>query len=60
MEKIKKLCPNCEGYGYTIEVEAECCRKGENECCGIPDPVQVQKQCPYCDANGLVEIEETL
>ena len=38
-------CQICGGQGYTIEIEAECCGNGQNECCGVPNPIQVQKQC---------------
>lgn len=43
-------CEICKGDGYTIEVEAECCwNTGYIEeyggCCGIPNPIQVQKEC---------------
>jgi hypothetical protein len=45
------VCPKCQGNGYTIEVEAECCfRPNENgTCCGNPDPVQVQVKCQCSD-----------
>lgn len=54
--KDKYICKNCDGYGYTIEVEAECCRRSNYECCGIPNPIQVQKQC-YC---SIITIKELL
>ena len=45
-----KICPNCEGNGYTIEVEAQCCGNLSvfGECCNNPDAVQVQVACS-CD-----------
>jgi hypothetical protein len=47
------ICSACGGYGYTIEVEAECCGNYKKYgCCGVPNPVQVQVQCK-CD-NGYV------
>ena len=47
------ICSACGGYGYTIEIEAECCGNyKEYGCCGVPNPVQVQVQCK-CD-NGYV------
>ena len=55
--KDKYICENCNGDGYTIEIEAECCRRSEYECCGIPDPVQVQKQC-YCSVITTKELLE--
>ena len=62
-EELRKeddvICPVCGGYGYTIEIEAECCGNyKEYECCGIPNPVQVQVQCK-CD-NGYVRSEHCL
>jgi len=43
---MKETCKNCGGCGYTIEVEAECCRNfTDYGCCGIPDPIQVQVKC---------------
>ena len=53
----KYICENCNGDGYTIEVEAECCRRSNYECCGCPDPVQVQKQC-YCSVINTQELLE--
>jgi hypothetical protein len=53
------ICSACGGYGYTIEVEAECCGNyKEYGCCGVPNPVQVQVQCK-CD-NGYVRSEHCL
>lgn len=51
-------CPDCQGYGYTIEVRATCCGNVNEfgSCCGVPDPEQYQKQC-HCD-RGLILIEE--
>jgi hypothetical protein len=51
----KYICENCNGDGYTIEVEAECCRRSDYQCCGIPVPVEVQKQC-YCSGNTAKEL----
>lgn len=59
MEKeIKQItCPDCNGYGYTIEVRATCCGNLQHgSCCGVPDPEQYQKEC-YCE-NGMILIEE--
>jgi hypothetical protein len=50
------ICSACGGYGYTIEVEAECCGNyKEYGCCGVPNPVQVQVECK-CD-KGYVRSE---
>lgn len=52
------ICIACGGYGYTIEIESECCGNyKEYGCCGVPNPVQVQVQCK-CD-NGFVCSEHT-
>ena len=53
------ICSACGGYGYTIEIEAECCGNyKEYGCCGVPNPVQVQVQCK-CD-NGYVRSEHCI
>lgn len=52
----ENICPHCEGYGYTIEVEAQCCGNyKEYGCCGVPEPVQVQVECK-CD-RGYIPLE---
>lgn len=39
-------CNICNGNGYTIEIEAECCGNlQEGYCCGVPDAIQVQRRC---------------
>jgi hypothetical protein len=55
-ERLKEsaMCNYCGGQGYIVEVEAECCRQSDSECCGIPTPVQVQRQC-LCN-NGNIEV----
>jgi hypothetical protein len=53
LQQTGVVCSLCDGNGYTIEVEAECCRNfNDYGCCGVPDPVQVQKQC-YCSGGEL-------
>ena len=53
LQQTGVMCSLCDGNGYTIEVEAECCRNfNDYGCCGVPDPVQVQKQC-YCSGGEL-------
>lgn len=42
-EEPKSVCPKCDGNGWYVE--AQCCGKGHQECCGDPDPVQVQCEC---------------
>jgi hypothetical protein len=43
------ICSACGGYGYTIEVKAECCGNyKEYGCCGVPNPVQVQVESKNC------------
>ena len=43
------ICSLCDGQGWTIEIEAECCGDyREYGCCGVPNPVQVQVECK-CD-----------
>jgi hypothetical protein len=50
------ICSACGGYGYTIEIEANCCGNyKEYGCCGVPNPVQVQVECK-CD-RGYVRSE---
>lgn len=49
-------CHICGGDGYTIEVEATCCMRQGNECCGIPDPIQVQREC-FCD-KGIIPFDK--
>jgi len=41
------ICKNCGGQGYTVDVEAGCCNSPDEHgnCCGFPQPIQVQKQC---------------
>ena len=51
------ICPHCEGNGYTIEIEGQCCWNTDyiqeyGCCCGIPDPIQVQVPC-NC-VNGFI------
>lgn len=61
--KEKIICGNCGGYGYTVEVEAECCGNGSTECCGIPNPIQVQKQCSCYQGVNIIlpnNIDQTL
>lgn len=42
----KQVCELCNGEGYLIEVEAECCLNyNQYGCCGIPNSVQVQVPC---------------
>ena len=55
--KDKYICENCNGDGYTIEVEAECCMQRNDYCCGIPNPIQVQKGC-YCNGISTKELLE--
>ena len=51
--KVNDVCPICGGYGYTIEIEAECCGDFKDfGCCGVPNPIQVQAECK-CD-NGKI------
>ena len=53
------ICSACGGYGYTIEIEAECCGNYKKYgCCGVPNPVQVQVECK-CD-RGYVQSEHCL
>ena len=53
------ICSACGGYGYTIEIEAECCGNYKHYgCCGVPNPVQVQVECK-CD-NGYVRSEHCI
>jgi len=43
------MCSVCEGHGWTIEIEANCCGNYKDYgCCGVPEPVQVQVECK-CD-----------
>ena len=49
------ICNVCGGYGYTIEIEAQCCGNEESVCCGIPTPVQVQVEC-RCDKGYIKNI----
>ena len=43
------MCSVCEGQGWTIEIEANCCGNyREYGCCGVPEPIQVQVECK-CD-----------
>ena len=37
---IDSICEVCKGAGYTIE--PVCCGRAGEECCGQPDPSQVQ------------------
>lgn len=55
-ERLRDMatCNYCSGNGYIVDIEAECCRNGEYECCGIPNPIQVQRQC-LCN-NGSIEV----
>ena len=55
--KDKFICNNCNGDGYTIEVEAECCMQRNDYCCGIPIPIQVQRGC-YCNNTTTEELLE--
>ncbi|WP_296683530.1 hypothetical protein [Flavobacterium sp.] len=55
--KEKFVCQHCGGNGYTVEVEAECCRQRSDYCCGIPNPVQVQIGC-YCNNLSTKEVLE--
>jgi len=49
IEKDSNICGNCDGFGYTIEIEAICCGNYKDYgCCGIPEPIQVQVECS-CD-----------
>ena len=64
LSKTAVICSACEGNGYTIEVEAECCWDADyieryGSCCGIPNPVQVQVECRKCD-NGYVRSEHCI
>jgi hypothetical protein len=46
LTKKKEVCELCDGEGYLIEVEAECCLNyTQYGCCGIPSPIQVQVPC---------------
>ena len=54
-------CPNCEGYGYTIETEPDlnCCGwfLDSGSCCNnptiVPKPIQVP--CEMCQTTGKIE-----
>ncbi len=50
-------CPNCEGVGWTVDVQPRCCNGLNWECggrgCTGPEQEQVQVECPcgaYRDA----------
>jgi hypothetical protein len=53
-EEVYIKCHNCNGDGYTIE--AECCRKGEEQCCGIPIPIQVE--CEHCKNTKYIPMHD--
>jgi hypothetical protein len=50
-----ECCPECNGEGYTIDVQPRCCgnlTKG-GECRGdCAEPEQVQVCCSLCGGNG--------
>lgn len=44
--ETNSVCERCNGAGYTVEVEPECCGNYEpNGCCNNPHPKQVQAIC---------------
>jgi hypothetical protein len=55
-----KICDNCEGHGWTIEIdiESECCGNFIEPfvCCNNPSQkqIQVQSKCEKCVGYGLV------
>jgi len=49
-----KYCPYCGGAGFTEEVRAVCCGRGQYECCGDPDPEYYQEPCQACQTTGLL------
>ena len=55
-------CGGCNGDGWVIEVEPRCCGRllRGGECCGEPDPEQVQVQCPCCDGSGRVPVPSSV
>jgi hypothetical protein len=57
---IKIKCPCCEGDGFTIDIEIECCWSPifTGECCGRGIQKQVQKGCEYCNCSGFIELTE--
>lgn len=55
--KDEYICQKCNGDGYTVEVEAECCRQRNDYCCGIPIPIQIQRGC-YCNNTTTKELLE--
>jgi len=56
LNNLNNKCNICNGNGFTIEVEAECCNCPTDigECCNVPNPIQVQKQC--CCVDGKLPI----
>lgn len=45
---IKKDCPACDGFGYTVPVS------GGESCptCGFTTPTDVEQICPLCNGEG--------
>lgn len=57
LETESIICPICDGHGYTVEVQAQCCGNyKEYGCCGIPNPIQVQVECK-CDKGNIPQKE---
>jgi len=59
LSSISNICKNCEGNGYTIEIESECCMNCniDGSCCNIPKQIQVQVQCECISKeSGAVEL----
>ena len=50
------ICSLCDGQGWVVEVEANCCGSYKDYgCCGVPEPIQVQVKCK-CD-RGFVPLD---
>lgn len=61
MEITQEICPECNGDGWVVEIEAtHGCGGDENVCSHTcPVPMQVQVGCYFCLGTGVIEFQST-
>jgi hypothetical protein len=57
--KGERDCPECDGNGWVVGSDIDCCGQSDWECggrgCVGPEQIQVQEQCAQCGGGGIIE-----
>lgn len=55
--EIGQTCSACNGEGFLVEIDAECCEEFINSiCCNKPNQIQTPKKCENCNGEGKINI----